>query len=415
MKRVSARTSAGIAVKTGAAILIVAASYVLAFGIPAPLSGLFGQGIAGNADQTAATPDSPRRRGGTRATAVVLGPLAFEPYEDVLRAVGSARAQQRADVTATTSGEVTHSNLSANSIVKAGDVLVQLDARTEELNLQIALAELEQASDTVDRYERLNTNGNSTITDVSLAEAHVAERLARAKVGLAQVALDDRSVRAPISGRLGLSDVEVGDIIAANSVLATVDNADTLLVEFELPERSIGALSRQHEILVSTPSLTGRVFAGEIVSHDSRIDSQTRSVTVKARVDNPEGLLWPGMTFSVRTIEHTEPMPVVPATAITWSRTGSTIWVAEDGGVRQVPVTILFRRNARVWIDADLPADAMIVTEGAQKLHAGSAIAPVTAPQSDTPRDALPNLGSLERPGTGTGAGAGADNAEHPA
>ncbi|MEO9779183.1 MAG: efflux RND transporter periplasmic adaptor subunit [Sedimentitalea sp.] len=398
MRRVSAKRSATIVAKATVAISILAASYVLSFGVPASVSDYLGLDRAETSATATNGAGGPRRAGGNRSTAVVLTPLVEEPYEDVLRAVGSATALQRADVTATVSGEVVHTNLTANTTVNAGDILLELDPRTQELNLEIALAELEQASDTVSRYERLNTTGSSTVTDVTLAEARVAERLAEANVGLAQIALDDRSIRAPISGRLGLSDIEVGDIISANSVVATIDNSDALFVEFELPERSIGVLSRQHEVLVSTPSLTGRVFTGEIVSHDSRIDSSTRSVTVKARVENPDGLLWPGMTFSVRTIEHTDPMPVVPATSIIWSRNGSTVWLAQDGAVEQVPVTILFRRNERVWIDADIATGTMIVSEGAQKLHAGSQIDPVTEQDTDTPRQARPNLGSADTP-----------------
>lgn len=399
MRRVSTKRSATIIAKASVAISILAASYVFAFGIPAAISGYMGLDRDETSTATTDSAGKPQRAGGNRTTAAVLTPLLKEPYEDVLRAVGSARAQQREDVVTTVSSEVTRANLTANATVSAGDVLVELDVRTQEFNLEIALAELEQASDTVSRYERLNTAGSSTVTDVSLAEAKVAQRLAAANVGLAHIVLEDRTIRAPISGRLGLSDIEVGDILSANSIVATIDNPDTLFVEFELPEHSIGVLSRQHEVLAGTPSLTGRVFTGEIVSHDSRIDSKTRSVTVKARVENPDGLLWPGMTFSVRTIEHTDPMAVVPATAIIWSRNGSTVWLAKDNAVEQVPVTILFRRNERDWIDADIATGTMLVTEGAQKLHAGSKINRVQEPDSDSPRQEAPNLGSAETPG----------------
>ncbi|WP_386683454.1 efflux RND transporter periplasmic adaptor subunit [Loktanella sp. R86503] len=315
-----------------------------------------------------------RPGGGNRTTTVVTTPLELQPYEVVLNALGTATALRSADVVADAAGEVTQVNLSANKTVAAGDVLVQLDARTQTLDLEIAQAQLDQANETVARYDRLRASGNSTVTDVTLSDARIAQRLAQANVGLAQVALDDRTLRAPIAGKLGLSDVEVGDQLSANEVVVTIDDDEALLVEFELPERAIGVLQDVKTVFASTPSLTGRNFEGEVVSFDSRLDDVTRSVTVKARIDNASKELWPGMTFAVRIMQETDPLPAIASTAITWSRTGSSIWVDADGSAEQVPVTILYRRDNIVWIDADIPAGTAIVTEGAQKLREGAAI-----------------------------------------
>ncbi|TYB85770.1 efflux RND transporter periplasmic adaptor subunit [Oceaniovalibus sp. ACAM 378] len=370
------------------AALIVAGSYFVAFGVPASLGVISGIETEGGvqATKTAAGPQAGRpagRSGGGSATTVVLTPLELQPYEDILRAIGSAKALHSADVVANASGAVTEINLAANRQVSAGDVLVQLEARTEVFSLEIAQTELDQTRDIIQRYERLQATRNSTVSDVTLSEARVAERLAEAKVGLAQTALDDRTIRAPFSGKLGLSNLEIGDILSAGSVVVTIDDSEALLVEFELPERSIGLLAKDQIVLASTPTFTGRVFEGEIVSFDSRIDSVTRSVTVKARIENPDALLWPGMTFAVRIINESDPLAVLPSTAITWSRSGSSVWIENSGVAEQIPVTILFRRDQQVWIKADIATGTMVVTEGAQKLRAGSRI---TAPGSPAQR-----------------------------
>ncbi|WP_324751952.1 efflux RND transporter periplasmic adaptor subunit [Roseovarius sp. Pro17] len=391
------------------AALILAGSYFIAFGVPASLGVVFGIEADGG-KEPGATAGRPQADGPTgnpavgRATTVVLAPLTMQPYADILRAVGSAAAVRSAEVIADVSGEVTEINLSSNRQVSAGEMLVQLDARTEVFNREIAQAELDQARDTVQRYERLRGTGNSTVTDVALSEAKLAERLAEANVGLADVALDDRTIRAPISGKLSLSDVEVGDRLSVGSVVVTIDDSEALLVEFELPERSIGLLSKEQTILASTPTFTGRVFEGGIVSFDSRIDSVTRSVTVKARIENSDALLWPGMTFAVRIIHESDPLAVLPSTAITWSRSGSSVWINEDGVAKQVPATILFRRNDQVWINADIAIGTLVVTEGAQKLRAGSRITAANAPASEPnvqepvaePSRATPEVGQTE-------------------
>jgi RND family efflux transporter MFP subunit len=357
-------------------------AYVWTFGVP-------GTAPADERATTQASASGPSGGGrsarGASTTTVVTAPLELHPYSDVLRAIGSAEALRSATVVTTVSGEVTDINLTANSAVVEGDILLQLDARTQALNLETAQAVLAQASDTVARYERLQTSKNSSITDVIVSEAKLSERLAQVDVGLAEVALDDRTVRAPITGKLGLSDVNVGDYLLANTEIVTVDNSDALLVQFELPERSIGMLQHTGEVLASTPTFSGQVFTGEIVSFDSRIDSVTRSVTVKARFENKEGLLWPGMTFAVRLIHDSEPLASVPSTAIVWSRDGSHIFVNNNGVAQSVAATILYRRDDLAWVDADIPAGTMVVTEGAHKLREGARIISTNPDDTSTP------------------------------
>lgn len=369
-------------------ISILAGAYVASFGLPASVSAMVGS----TAETTPAAKDGaapagappapeggrPPRGGGqgrgAAVTTVVTTALELLPYESVLNAIGTASALRSVNVVSDASGHVTEANLAANRKVAAGEVLLRFDARTQTLNLEIAQAELDQATETVQRYQRLRTSGSATVTDVTLSEAVVKQRLAEAAVGLAKIALDDRTIRAPIAGRLGQSDINVGDALSVNSAITSIDQSEALLIEFELPERSIGMLATAKDVLASTSTFAGRVFTGQIVSFDSRVDAVTRSVSVKAQIDNSEGKLWPGMTFAVRLSQQSAPMPALPSTAITWTRAGSSIWIDKDGTAEQVPVTILFRQDETVWIEADLDAGTMVVTEGAQKLRAGAKI-----------------------------------------
>lgn len=359
-----------------AAAALVSAAWMLTFGLPAPLSALL-PSAAETTEQSAnpaargGGPGRPGRPGGG-ATTVVVEPLQQAPYVDILRAIGSTVAQSSVDVVTSVSGTVTEVSIVSNTDVAAGDILLKLDNRTATLNLEIAQAELDQAEQTVERYESLLTNAD--VTAVDLADAKVAARLAESSVGLARIALEDRTVRAPIAGRLGLSDAELGDWISSEQVIVTIDDTQTLMIEFELPERSVGLLETGRAVLANTPVFTGRTFEGEIVAFDSRLDSVTRSVTVRARIDNPEGLLWSGMTFAIRLVNEVEKLPSVPATAITWDRSGSGVWVNRDGIASRVPVTILYRDGDQVWIDASIADGTPIIIEGAQKLREGAAV-----------------------------------------
>ena len=353
-------------------LIIIAGAYSVAFGVPDQIARLWG----GSATVTADAPKDARSgsRGQGRATTVVLTPLEAREYTLVLRTVGSAVSLRRTEVIAVDAGEVAETALRANTMVEKGDVLVQLDDRTERLELEIAEATRDQAQSTVTRYEGLRTTGSSVVTDVALSEARVALRLAEANVGLAQVALDDRTIMAPISGRLGLSDVSVGDRLSTGDTIVTIDDTTSLLATFEVPERSIGLLAEGKPVLVSTPTYAGRIFEGKITAFDSRLDSVTRSATVQAEIENPDGVLLAGMTFAIRMTEVTDPLPAVPATAITWDRTGAGIWIAEEGSTRRVPATIRYREGDQVWIETDAPLGAQIVAEGAAKLREGAQV-----------------------------------------
>lgn len=196
-----------------------------------------------------------------------------------------------------------------------------------------------------------------------------------------------------------MSDVEIGDTLSAGSVIVTVDDSEALLVVFELPERSVGLLEKGQIVLTSTPTYTGQVFEGEIVSFDSRIDSVTRSVTVHARIDNSDARLWPGMSFAVRIVHESDPLAVLPSTAITWSRSGSSVWIDNNGVAEQVAAAILYRRDDQVWIEADIAPGAMVVSEGAQKLRAGSLIVAANGADGDPvvgDEDAVPARAKLK-------------------
>jgi len=351
---------------------VLVGAYGIAFGVPEQITQFWA---------SPPTEDTTAPRGGDRgaraqssATTVVLAPLEARSYTLVLRTIGSAVSLYSADVIAAEAGEVVEIALQANALVEKGDTLLRLDDRTEQLALESARAHRDQAQDTVTRYKGLQKNSNAVVTDVALAEAEVELRLAEADVGLAEIALENRTIVAPISGRLGLSDINVGDWLSVGEAIVSVDDSTTLLATFEVPERSIELLAKGKPVLVTTPTYTGRLFEGTITAFDSRLDSVTRSATVQAEIDNSEGDLLAGMTLVIRLSNETDPLPMVPSTAITWDRSGAGMWVSEEGQARRVPVTILYRNGDRVWIEADVAVGAQIVTEGASKLREGAQV-----------------------------------------
>ncbi|MEP2640212.1 efflux RND transporter periplasmic adaptor subunit [Roseobacter sp.] len=360
-----------------ASLGVLAAAYCYNFGVPSVIQQAVG--ITAQDDTGGGTA---RQGGRNRETNVVMQPLRDMPFSVVLRTIGTATSVRSVDLVSSVTGEVSEIMLDANRQVEPGEVLVRLDDRTQRLALEIATAERDQAQDTLTRYATLRNTGNSTITDVTLSDANVALRLAEANMEIAQVELDDRTITAPIAGTLGLSDLLPGDYLSTGDPIVTIDESSVLVAEFEVPERSIALLEIGKPVVVGTPTYAGRVFHGSVTAFDTKLDSTTRSATVRAQIDNSDGLLISGMTFAVRMIEATDPLPVLPATAITWDRGGAGIWVEENGSVTREPIAIRYREGARVWVETDVPLGASVVVEGAAKLRPGARVNSTAEPQS---------------------------------
>ena len=351
---------------------ILCAAYLFSFGVPNALKNAVGLDSAQTEEPSSNSGARPER--GAQETIVVMEPLAERHYNLVLATIGTAKSSRSIKVVSSVAGEITDVSIDGNNVVEAGDVLVRLNSRSEQLALNIAETELEQAQDLYDRYKALRSNGNKAITDIIFVETEVALKLAKYNVDVAQNALDERTIRAKIGGTLGLSDAQVGAYISVGDTIVTINDSSAIVAEFEVPERSIAFLEAGKPVKISTPTYDGRVFDGTIIAFDSELDPTSRSATVRAQIDNPDGALIAGMTFSVSIVEQTEPLPVVPATAVTWSRAGANIWTVEDGVAAPYSAAIRYRSGARVWLETDLPLGATVITEGAAKLRAGTAV-----------------------------------------
>lgn len=377
-------------------LIILASAYIYSYGVPPILDFSIGASPEVAVNNGKSQPTNGRRRGGGGQTVVTLGEVEQASYSDVLRAIGTSEAVNNVEVISDVSGQVEQIFLKANSAVKAGDILVKLDDRTEAINLEIANGTRQQAQNQVDRYARLGSS-NSVVSEVTVQEAKTTLLQSQLQFDLAQNALDERTIRAPIDGVLGLSKIKMGSNLSVGTSIATIEDIDDLLVEFELPERALALLAKQEEVLLSTPVIVGKVFKGKIFAYNNRIDSVTRTITVQARINNDERLLLPGMSFGVRMINESELGAVVPTNAITWTRNGSQIWVVKDNIANSVPTSIVMRQQDRVWIDAKLEAGTSVVIEGTQKLRNGIKI---STANSEPKRDDSERLNPPSSEGT---------------
>ena len=311
-----------------------------------------------------------------RQAATLVLVEAIELTEDRVsyRAVGTGEALRSASIYASVDGEVMGIGFGAEQRVERGATLLRLDDRHERLAVRLAEVAVKEAEREVKRLEKLVPSGAVSRVRLETAEAELEST--RLRLDQAEVALSDRTVFAPFTGVIGLSDVEVGDRITDDTMIATLDDRSSLLVEFNVPEEFAGRVTVGDPITVQPWTLSDTALMGSIEATGSRIDPITRSLKVKARVPNPDQAIRPGTSFEVHLDFVGAAYPKVREVAILWSRDGAYVWKVAGSQAEKVFVDIVRRNEGEVLVDGGLQAGDLIVVEGVQGLRQGQELDP---------------------------------------
>ncbi|WP_339818660.1 efflux RND transporter periplasmic adaptor subunit [Sulfitobacter dubius] len=336
------------------------------------------------------------RPGGNRAATVTMQSVELSPYVLEYQAVGTIESTARVAVVAEASGQVEELLVAPGDRVTADAPLLRLEQRTQKLDLNSAKASLAEAENALERVERLSATGSVAVTSVQVQEAQTATDLAQVAVDRAELALDRRIIRSPIDGVVGLIDARLGDYLNANAQITTVSVPEQLKVGFSLPERAVAVLEPGLSVDVLLPARIGQVFKAQITAIDTEIDPVTRLIDVEAQLQGDVTGLRHGMIANVVLVEEQEAMPAIPALSIAWSREGASVFVAEQGTVRRVPVTIRHRLDDRVWVDGTLAEGDQIVVEGVQKLREGGQVQTLQLAQAETKKRRAPRPNAQE-------------------
>ncbi len=306
------------------------------------------------------------------AQTVLIQPVVWRFQSTRLEAVGTSRAAQSVTLYSKTAGLVDAVAFIPGEQVEKGQPLLRLDARDQQLAVEAARLDLAEAQRLFSRYRRSEDAGAVTVSALEEAES----AMLRTKVALsrAEVALQDRTVLAPFAGHVGLNLVDPGAFIDTGTPLTTLDDRSHLLITFSLPEVYYPQVQAGQPLSLTGWNHGSSAFTAEIVEVDSRIDPQTRAFSIRARADNPQDTLRPGMSFRVQLDLVGGRYPQVPEVALQWGGDGAFVWVAEQGKARRVPATVVLRQQGSVLINAELAEGTPVVVEGLQNLREGAAI-----------------------------------------
>lgn len=301
------------------------------------------------------------------AVAVVAQDMQTLPEQIRIEAIGSARAAVSAQIFPEGSGRVTRVLFSAGDFVQQGEPLVEVDARRERLAVEAAQVQVREAEQLLSRYRRIEDTGAISESQIEAGETAVAS--ARVALEQAKTVLDDRTVRAPFSGHIGLTEIDRGDRIDPSTPIAQLDRRSTLYVDFSAPEAIFNQLRPGQTVEVTPFAVSGGPIEARVVATDTRISRDSRDFIVRAAIPNEGDDLRPGMSFRVVFARNGEARPAVPEQAIVWGSEGSYLFVVRGGRAHRVPVTITSRREGLAFVDGKLSPDERVIVEGVQKVR----------------------------------------------
>lgn len=307
---------------------------------------------------------------------VVTASVRYEPMGIEIEAVGTTQANESVEITSTTSNTVTAIRFTEGDVVQRGAVLVEMDS----LQMRAALAEAEAAlirsKGQYDRSRDLQSRQALSVADLEQVEA--ALKADEARVAAARARLDETVIRAAFTGRTGFRRVSVGSFVTPGTVITTLDDTSVIKLDFTVPETYLFILRRGLPVTASAAGLPDREFKGVVTNMDSRVDPVTRSITVRADLDNSDGTLRQGMFMTVRLEGDVAQTLLVPEGALVPERGLSYVFVVHDGVVERREVRTGKRRPGDVEIVSGVAEHERVVVDGTQNVRHGSVVQETT-------------------------------------
>ena len=304
-------------------------------------------------------------------------------WETSLTAVGTLNAVQGVTVGAELVGKVVKIAFEAGTSVKKGDILLRQDTSSEEAQLPGAVAQAALSRTNLDRAEQLFAKGIIARADLDNAIANAAQ--AQAQVENIRATIAKKTLSAPFNGRLGIRQVNLGQILREGDPIVILQSLDPIYVDFTLPQQQLPLVSLGLPVRVTGDAIPGVTIEGRITAMNPQVDAETRSIKVQATVVNRTGKLRPGMFVNVAVgLPIRQKVLAIPATAILYAPYGDSVFVIEaqkvgkDGkGVRtlrQQFVRLGEKRGDFVAVTTGLKDGEIIVSTGVFKLRNGQSV-----------------------------------------
>lgn len=317
-------------------------------------------------------------------TIVTATPVAEQAWENSLSSTGSIVAVQGVTVAAEMPGKIVRIAFEAGAVVKAGDVLVELDVSTEEAQLRAADASASLAKANFVRAKELRQNNTNSPAELDAAEAQAKQ--AQAQVDSIKAVIAKKSIRAPFAGRLGLRLVNLGQILRDGEAITALQTLDPIFVNFSLPQQRLSEVAVGHLVRIRSDAAPSRTFEGKLTAISPEVDPMTRNVRLQATIGNSEEQLRAGMFVNAEVVLPAQSKVLaIPATSVLYAPYGDSVFVVDEKKnektgqmqkvLRQQFVRLGVARGDFVSVVDGVKPGEQVVTSGVFKLRTGMPVA----------------------------------------
>jgi membrane fusion protein (multidrug efflux system) len=303
-----------------------------------------------------------------------------ESWEGTLSTVGTVAAVRGVAVSNESPGVVTAIHFESGQLVRAGQVLVELDTSVERAQLASAEARKELADVSAGRSRQLAQREAASKAQLDADEAQL--KTSSADFGALKAQIDRKTVRAPFAGRLGIRNVNLGQYLQPGTPVTVLESLGSVYVDFTLPQQYLGEVKVGTPVRVTMAGPGGTPLSGTVGAVDPTVDAVTRTIKLRASVPNNKDKLRPGMFVNVEVVRgERKKVVTAPLTAVVHASYGDSVFVVENGpdgkskAARQQFVRLGGARGDFVAILDGVKSGQELVTAGAFKLRNGAPVA----------------------------------------
>jgi membrane fusion protein, multidrug efflux system len=313
--------------------------------------------------------------------------------------IGSLAAVHQVTITPEIGGRVTRIMFEPGATVAAGDPLVQINDAPDQGDLANYEAQARLAAITLQRSQELVKRQFTPQQAVDQNQAQLDE--IRAQIAKTKAIIEQKLIRAPFAGRLGVRQIELGQYLSPGAPIVTLTELKHLYVNFTLPSTERAAVKLGQKVNVTADAFPGRAFTATIATVEPQIRADTRSMVVQATLANPDEALLPGMFVNAAVVLPPEPDRVVlPETAVDYTLYGDSVYAIRQDGTDasgkpvlkafRTPVKTGARWGNKVAILSGLDPGAQVVAAGQIKLQDGVAVIVTGNPPPQPPANPTP-------------------------
>jgi membrane fusion protein, multidrug efflux system len=308
-----------------------------------------------------------------------------DSWEPHVAAIGTLMAVNGIEVAPQVGGVVKELLFDSGQVVKKGDKLVQLDTDTDEADLRNMKAQLTNAEEELARREKTFKAGYTAKADLQTAQ--MLRNQLKANVDRVEALIAQKSVYAPWDGKVGLRDIAVGKYVAPGQTIVWLQTVNPIYADFTITEVEYGIVKIGQKVTAKFSAYPDQIFNGEVMTTDARMSAQSRTITVRAKIDNADGRLVPGMYADVTvTVGQPEAVTTVSQSAVTYSLYGDSVFAVvkpkepdpnskeEVFEIERRFVKLGSTRDGRVQILDGVRAGEKVVVAGQNKIDQGTKV-----------------------------------------